>query len=40
MGICEGLFQSFLIRNPLCIVVSGDLADEKSGKMKQGDSEF
>lgn len=35
-----GLFQSDFKENRLCIGVSEDLADEKSGKMKQGNSEI
>ncbi len=35
-----GLFQSDFKENPLCIGASEDLEDEKSGKMKQGNSEI
>lgn len=38
--IYGGLFQSDLNENPLSIEISEDSADEKSGKMKHGNSEI
>jgi len=38
--IYGGLFQSDLNENRLCIDVSEDVSDEKSGKMKHGNSEI